>query len=234
VNIHLLNRFKDVIDMENQQLKTGTTTIGIVVQDGVVLATEHRATMGNIIAHKDVRKLFKIDENLGLTVAGLVGDAQLLARYIKAEVELYKLKRGVPMTVNSAATLLSNIMRSGGGSYGFYYVGLILGGVDGAGGHVFGLDAAGGSIRDDYVSVGSGSVFAYGVLEDHFRKEMTSDEGIDLAVRALNAAMRRDSASGDGFSVATITKEGYRELTDDQIMERVHKMKLDYPYAKRQ
>ena len=116
--------------MANDELKTGTTTIGIVYKDGVVMATEHRATMGNIIAHKDVRKLFKIDDNLGLTVAGLVGDAQLLARYIKAEVELYKLKKGVPMTVNSAATLLSNIMRGGGGSYGFYYVGLIMGGKD--------------------------------------------------------------------------------------------------------
>lgn len=234
VIIHLLNHFEDVMAMENNQLKTGTTTIGIVTKEGVVLATEHRATMGNIIAHKDVRKLFKIDENIGLTVAGLVGDAQLLARYIKAEVELYKLKRGVPMSVNSAATLLSNIMRSGGGSYGFYYVGLIMGGIDSSGGHVFGLDSAGGSIRDDFISVGSGSVFAYGVLEDHFKKNMTTDEGINLSIRALNAAMRRDSASGDGFMVSSITKEGYRELSDDEIMERVNKMKLDFPYAKRQ
>jgi len=153
--------------MANDELKTGTTTIGIVYKDGVVLATAHRATMGNVIAHKDVRKLFKIDNNLGLTVAGLVGDAQLLARYIKAEVELYKLKRSAPMSVNSAATLLSNIMRGGGGSYGFYYVGLIIGGIDTNGGHVYSLDAAGGSIRDEYVSVGSGSPYAYGVLEDH-------------------------------------------------------------------
>ena len=101
--------------VNDEQLKTGTTTIGIVNKDGVVLATEHRATMGNLIAHKDVRKVFKIDDNLGLTVAGLVGDAQVLARYIKAEVELYKLKRGTPISVNSAATLLSNIMRGGGG-----------------------------------------------------------------------------------------------------------------------
>ncbi|MDD1743874.1 MAG: proteasome subunit beta, partial [Methanomassiliicoccales archaeon] len=77
----------------DQQLKTGTTTIGIVYKDGVILASEHRATMGNIIAHKEVQKVFKIDDNLGLTTAGLVGDAQLLARYIKAEVELYRLKR---------------------------------------------------------------------------------------------------------------------------------------------
>ena len=218
--------------MANDELKTGTTTIGIVYKDGVVIATEHRATMGNIIAHKDVRKLFKVDNNLGLTVAGLVGDAQLLARYIKAEVELYKLKKGTPMSVNSAATLLSNIMRGGGGSYGYYYVGLIMGGIDSTGGHVFALDAAGGSIRDEYVSIGSGSVFAYGVLEDHFKKGMSQDDAVDLAIRALNAAMRRDSASGDGYAVAIIDKEGFRELTPEETLERANKMKLLIGFAK--
>lgn len=218
--------------MANDELKTGTTTIGIVYKDGVVLATEHRATMGNVIAHKDVRKLFKIDNNLGLTVAGLVGDAQLLARYIKAEVELYKLKRGAPMSVNSAATLLSNIMRGGGGSYGFYYVGLIIGGIDTNGGHVYSLDAAGGSIRDEYVSVGSGSPYAYGVLEDHYKKGMSEDDAISLAIRALNAAMRRDSASGDGYAVAVINKDGFRELSPDETMERATKMKLMVGFVK--
>jgi proteasome beta subunit len=218
--------------MANDELKTGTTTIGIVFKDGVVMATEHRATMGNIIAHKDVRKLFKIDNNLGLTVAGLVGDAQVLARYIKAEVELYKLKKGTPMSVNSAATLLSNIMRGGGGSYGFYYVGLIMGGVDPSGGHVFALDAAGGSIRDEYVSIGSGSVFAYGVLEDHFKLGMSEEEAVNLAIRGLNAAMRRDSASGDGYAVAIINKDGFRELTAEETLDRANKMKLLVGYSK--
>ncbi|MBI0584095.1 MAG: archaeal proteasome endopeptidase complex subunit beta [Methanomassiliicoccus sp.] len=218
--------------MTNNELKTGTTTIGIVFKDGVVMATEHRATMGNIIAHKDVRKLFKIDDNLGLTVAGLVGDAQLLARYIKAEVELYKMKKGTPMSVNSAATLLSNIMRGGGGSYGFYYVGLIMGGLDTTGGHVYALDAAGGSIRDEYVSIGSGSSFAYGVLEDHYKLGMTEDEAINLAIRGLNAAMRRDSASGDGYAIAVINKDGFKELSADETLERANKMKLLVGYAK--
>ncbi|MEM2944690.1 MAG: archaeal proteasome endopeptidase complex subunit beta [Methanomassiliicoccales archaeon] len=207
--------------MESEQLKKGTTTIGIVSADGVVLASEHRATMGNIIAHKEVQKVFKIDDNLGLTVAGLVGDAQLLARYLRAEVELYKLKRGVPMSVKSAATLLSNILRSGGGIGGYYYVGLIIGGIDRTGGHVFGVDAAGGSIRDDYVSVGSGSPFAYGVLEDYYRKNLTMNEAIDIAIRALNAAMKRDSASGDGMTVVTIGKDGYRELSPGDIKSRM-------------
>jgi proteasome beta subunit len=215
--------------MVSEQVKTGTTTIGIVSGDSVVLATEHRATMGNIIAHKEVRKVFKIDDNLGLTTAGLVGDAQVLARYLKAEVELYKLKRGSTMTVKAASTLLSNILRGGGGAAGYFYVGLIMGGVDSAGGHVYGVDAAGGSIRDDYVTVGSGSLFAYGVLEDHYKKDITPDGGIDLAIRALSAAMKRDAASGDGITVAVITSEGYRELDNDELKSRIDKMGLDYP-----
>jgi proteasome beta subunit len=210
-------------------LKTGTTTIGLVNKDGVVLASERRATMGNVIAHKDVQKVFKIDDNLGLTTAGLVGDAQLLARYIKAEVELYRLKRGAKMSVKSAATLMSNILHRGGGSMGFYYVGLILGGVDRTGGHVYSLDAAGGSIRDDYVTVGSGSLFAYGVLEDTYEKGMTMEQSIELAVRSLNAAMKRDSASGDGMAIVCISKDGYKELAEEDVRKKATKLGIDYP-----
>jgi proteasome beta subunit len=209
--------------------KTGTTTIGIVNSDGVVLASEHRATMGNFIAHKETQKVFKIDDNLGLTTAGLVGDAQVLVRYLKAEVELYKLRRQAPMSVKAAATLMSNILRRGGGSQGFYYVGLIVGGHDSEGGHVYSLDAAGGSIPDNYISVGSGSPYAYGVLEDHYKKDLPLSDAIDLAIRALNAAMKRDSASGDGMAIITITKDGYVEVSDEEISKRASRMGIIVP-----
>ena len=209
--------------------KTGTTTIGIVNSDGVVLASEHRATMGNFIAHKETQKVFKIDDNLGLTTAGLVGDAQVLARYVKAEVELYKLRRQAPMSVKAAATLMSNILRRGGGSQGFYYVGLIVGGHDSEGGHVYSLDAAGGSIPDNYISVGSGSPYAYGVLEDHYKRDVSLSDSIDLAIRALNAAMKRDSASGDGMAIITITKDGYVEVSDEEISKRASRMGINVP-----
>ncbi len=209
--------------------KTGTTTIGIVNSDGVVLASEHRATMGNFIAHKETQKVFKIDDNLGLTTAGLVGDAQVLARYVKAEVELYKLRRQAPMSVKAAATLMSNILRRGGGSQGFFYVGLIVGGHDAEGGHVYSLDAAGGSIPDNYISVGSGSPYAYGVLEDHYKKDLPLSDAIDLAIRALNAAMKRDSASGDGMAIITITKDGYVEVSDEEISKRASRMGINVP-----
>ena len=118
------------------------------------MAAEHRATMGTLIAHKKTQKLFKVDDNIGLTIAGLVGDAQVLSRYLSAEVQLYKLKHRSPMTIKSAATLMANILS--GRRYFPYWVALIVGGVDHRGPSVYSLDAAGGSIPDDYVTTGSG------------------------------------------------------------------------------
>ena len=207
----------------NEEIKKGTTTIGMVCKEGVVMATEMRATMGTLIAHKTTQKLFKIDDNLGLAVAGVVGDAQTLARYITAEVELYKLKRGQPMTVKSAATLTSNILA--GSRFYPYWVGLILGGVDKEG-YVYALDMVGGAIPDEYVTTGSGSPYVYGVLEDHYTKGLSTSDGADLAIRSLHAAMKRDSASGDGMSVATITTEGFSFMDEKEIHKRMAKMKL--------
>jgi proteasome beta subunit len=206
------------------ELKKGTTTVGITCKDGVVIATEHRATMGTLIAHKKTQKLFKIDDNIGLTVAGLVGDAQTLARYLKAEAELYRLKRGSNMPIRAAATMLANILN--GRSYYPYWVQLIVAGVDDDGYHVYSLDAAGGSIPDDYVTTGSGSPYVYGILEDYYKPDMSMTDTIDLAIRGISAAMKRDSASGNGISVASITKKEFKELEDAEVTKRIEKMKL--------
>ncbi len=208
-----------------EKLKTGTTTVGIVTNEGVVLATEKRATMETFIAHKVTQKLFKIDDHIAMTTAGLVGDLQVLVRYLRAEVELYKLKNKAPITVQGAATLLSNILNQS--KFYPFYVSLIVGGYDNKGYHVFALDAAGGAIEDKYVSAGSGSLFVYGVLEDSYNENITLDEAINLAIRGVNAAMKRDAASGDGIDVATITaKDGFVKLDDEEVKKRMKKLKL--------
>jgi proteasome beta subunit len=211
---------------EERYLK-GTTTIGLVLKDGVVLATERRATAGTMIANKSTQKLFKIDQNIGMTVAGLVGDAQVLARYLRAEVSLYRLRRNAPLAAEGAATLLANIL-SGNRMFP-YYAWLILGGVDAKGGHVFSVDPAGGSIEDRYVSVGSGSTFAYGVLEESYSRDLAISEGVDLALRGLTVAMKRDSASGDGYLVHAITAKEYKEFTEDEINRRLKALKIPLP-----
>ncbi|PNX49112.1 MAG: proteasome endopeptidase complex, archaeal, beta subunit [Thermoplasmata archaeon M9B1D] len=209
--------------MESENVtKTGTTTLGIVCKEGVVIATETRATMGTLIAHKETKKLYKIDEHIALATAGLVGDLQVLARYLNAEANLYRLKRDVKMPVQSAATLMSNIMNQR--KFYPYYVQLILGGFDSTGGHIYSLDAAGGAIPDKYTSGGSGSPYVYGVLEDSYEENMTVDRGIDIAIRAIDAAKKRDSASGGLTNIAVITKDGFKEISQDEIKKRIDKL----------
>ena len=201
--------------MVEKNLKKGTTTVGLVCKDGVVMATEMRATMGNLIGHKTTQKLFKISDNMALTVAGLVGDAQMLARWLSAEVNLYELKTGNQMSLKASSTLMANIMN--GRRYMPFWVQLLLGGIDSEGGHVYSLDAAGGSIPDKFQTTGSGSPFVYGVLEDRFKENLSVKEGKELGVRALVAAMKRDSASGDGISMCVIDSNGYQKVESSEI-----------------
>lgn len=201
--------------------KTGTTTLGMVCKEGVVIATEQRATMGTLIAHKATKKLYKIDDHLALATAGLVGDLQALARYLNAEANLYRLKRDAKMPVKSAATLMANILNQR--KFAPYYVQLILGGYDDTGGYVYSLDAAGGAIPDKYTSAGSGSPYVYGVLEDNYKDDVTIDEGVNIAIRAITAAMNRDSASGGMISIAVITKDGFKEISEEEINKRKNK-----------
>ena len=207
-----------------KEVESGTTTVALTCKDAVVIAADRRATMGTMIAHKKTRKVYRLDDNLGLTTAGLVGDLQVLQRYITAEVELYKLKRGAAMSVEACATLTANILA--GRRYFPYWVQLIIAGTDAKGAHVYSLDMAGGSIPDRYVSTGSGSLYVYGVLEDHFKEEMDLKEAVDLAIRSIHTAMKRDSASGEGIDVATITRDGYKELDEKEIEKRKVAMKL--------
>jgi proteasome beta subunit len=207
---------------EKDVTKTGTTTLGMVCKDGVVIATETRATMGTLIAHKKTKKLYKIDKHIALATAGLVGDLQVLARYLNAEANLYRLKREVIIPVESAATLMSNILNQR--KFAPYYVQLILGGFDNTGGHIYSLDAAGGSIPDVYTAGGSGSPYVYGVLEDSYKEGITTDEGVNIAIRAITAAKERDSASGGKINIAVITKDGFKEISDEDINKRLQKI----------
>lgn len=209
--------------MAEDALKTGTTTIGLKCKDGVIMASERRATMGHIIAHSNVQKVYKIADNIGMTIAGLVGDAQLMVRYAQSEVALYSMKRGEPMSVKAASTLVANIIRQG------FYVGLIVGGYDKTGGHVFSIDGAGGHIEDNYMSVGSGSSFAMGVIEEKYKEGMTREEGIDLAITALNSSIRRDSASGDGMLISFIGPDGFESVPEEDIRARAAELGFRYP-----
>ncbi|MDP2797637.1 MAG: archaeal proteasome endopeptidase complex subunit beta [Methanoregula sp.] len=199
-----------------QESMKGTTTIGIVFDGGVILATEKRATMGYMIASKKAKKVYKVAERIGMTTAGGVGDAQQLARILTVECNLYQIRRSRSITVGAAATLLSNYLNQN--RVFPYYVQLLVGGIDDAGPSVYSVDAMGGATREEeIVATGSGSPMAYGVLEDRFRKNMNEDEAIDIAVRGLKSAMKRDAGSGEGIHVVVITKDKYLEMGEDAL-----------------
>ena len=202
----IMNESADVV-------KTGTSTIGITFDGGVVVGADHRATMGHFIANKSVKKLFKISNSVALTTAGLVGHAQSLSRTLTAELRLYELKHSKAMTVKGAATLTANILVGRP-----HYVQLLIVGVDDSGSSVYSIDSAGGSIPDAYCATGSGSPYMYGVLEDQFSDGMSRDEALKVAAKALLASAQRDAASGNGMDLAVITAEdGFEMLSEDEV-----------------
>jgi proteasome beta subunit len=183
-----------------------TTTIGVVCSDGVLMTTDTRATMGSFVAHKHAKKVYMIDHHLGMTIAGVVGDAQAIVEMLKANAALYRLDLQRPMPVSAAARLAANVLFSS--RYYPFGVQALIGGVDDTGGHMFALDPLGSMMEERFVSTGSGSPVAYGVLESEWKEDMTVKDSTPVLVRAINSAMKRDSASGDSFDVALITKDG--------------------------
>ncbi|MBU4201880.1 MAG: archaeal proteasome endopeptidase complex subunit beta [Candidatus Altiarchaeota archaeon] len=192
----------------------GTTTIGLTCSDGIVLVADKRASWGSFVASKDARKIFNINDVVGATVAGSVGDAEALMRVIRAEASLYEMNNKKKMSANAVASLLANILQ--GNKIFPYLVQLVIAGMD-TDIRLFTLDPIGGLIEEKMASSGSGSPVAYGVLELQYSHEKSVDENIPVALRALKSAMARDTATGDGIGLATITKDGFKEYTKEEI-----------------
>jgi len=189
--------------------KTGTTTVGIRVKDGVVLAADTQASLDHMVETLNIRKIIPITDRIAITTAGSVGDVQALARMLEAEARYYQFTWGRPMTAKAMANLLSNILNEN--KFFPYMVQIIIGGyVDEP--TLANLDPLGGLVFDDYTATGSGSPFAIAVLEDGFRKDMSVEEAKELAVRAVKTAGKRDVYTGDRkVQVVVITRDGMKE-----------------------
>jgi proteasome beta subunit len=201
-------------DIANQLMLKGTTTIGVVCKDGVILASDTRVTMGFYVAHKHGKKVYRIDDHLAMTISGSVADAQRTVDILTANAQLYKINMGRPLPVSSAARLVANLLFSS--RYAPLLTQVLVGGVDDTGPHVYSLDPFGSLTEEKCVATGSGSPIAYGVLEDKYKEDMSVAELLPIIVKAVNSAMKRDAASGDSFNVAVIDKKGYRELGDEE------------------
>lgn len=192
---------------------TGTTTVGIVCKDCVVVAADRRMTMAYMVAHKAFQKIFPINDLLVMTFSGDVGDCQMVAKYLKAQLELYEIRKQRKASVKAAATLLSNILFSSR----MLMVQLLLAGSDESGFHLFTLVPDGSLVEDKYIATGSGSVFSYGLLENEWKEGMNSEDAIKLAAKSVNVAMQRDIYTGNGIDVIVVTKKGYKQMTEKEI-----------------
>jgi proteasome beta subunit len=199
-------------------LKTGTTTVGLVCKDAVILGTDKRASMGYFVASKTAEKLHRIQEHLYMTIAGGVADAMYLVDVLKAETSLYQLKEEKPIKIRSAGKLLSNILYQNK-MYPFQ-VGLILGGVSEEEGPVLlDIGAYGSILPEKFCAVGSGQNFSYGVLEAKYKDNLTVKEGKGIIIKAITSSIIRDMASGNGIDIAVIKKEGPAEREFISIKE---------------
>jgi len=185
--------------------KTGTTTVGLATEDGVVIATDRRASLGGrFVSNKNVVKVEEIHPTAAMTLVGSVGGAQSFIRTLRSEASLYETRRDEPMSINALATLAGNFARGGP----FLAIHPILGGVDDEGSHVYTIDPAGGVMEDDYAVTGSGMQVAYGTIEGEYESDLSTEEAKELATNAVQAASERDTGSGNGLVIAEITDEG--------------------------
>ena len=196
----------------DKQVKTGTTTVGLVVKDGVALATDTRATTGFFIAHRKVRKVYPLADYAAITIAGRVADAQSMIDYLKANIGYYSMTWKRPMSIASIARLAANM------TFRWrifpYEVQLIIAGVDSKGPHLFNVDLYGTLTEEKLLSTGSGSPIAYGVLESEYDEGMRVEDAAKLVFKAVAMAIQRDIGSGDSIDVAYIKVGGkYKELT---------------------
>ncbi len=205
-----------MLDME--QLKTGTTTLGLLYKDGAVLAADRRATAGHIVASKTAEKVMPISDRIGITTAGMVADLQAVVRLMRSELSLHEIRSGTKLGVEGAVGLLSTILFNKRLSLNVLYGEFVVGGYDTAP-RLFSIDEAGGQGKDKFTVTGSGGVFALGVLEGDYKDGMSEEEAIKLAFKAVSSSIKRDVYTGEGIDIAVMNKKGYRKLADDEVQK---------------
>lgn len=205
---------KDSTDFSNPNhiLKTGTTTIGIIFKDGVIVATESQATAGTFVASTRAQKLFKINDMSAATMSGSVADCQFVVNQIQALSNIREIETGKIPSVKYIANLVKNIVYSG---RGYYLALMIIGGYseENKQGTLYGIDFIGTLFEEDkFLSYGSGSPYALGVMEAEWNPNLTEKQAVELVKKALTSAIRRDAGSGYKFQIVKITKDGFKPI----------------------
>ena len=197
-----------------EKILHGTTTVGIKAKDGVVLCADMRASAGYFIANNNTMKIQQLDAHAGMTMAGGVADAQNITDILRYHSNLHRIQKQEPIPIKSLTRLASLIFHQNRG-YPFI-ADILVGGYDNNGPALFNIDMFGSVEEKNYVTTGSGSPVAYGLLEEEYREDLSVEEAKSIALRAVKAAIVRNIGTGDGINVAIIDKDGFRLLTDEQ------------------
>jgi len=197
-----------------EKILHGTTTVAIKVKDGVVLCADMRASAGYFIANNNTMKIQKIEQHAGLTLAGGVADAQNIVDVLRYHANVHRIQSQEPIPIRSLARLTSLMFHQNRG-YPFI-ADILVGGYDNQGPQLFNIDMFGSVEEKNYVTTGSGSPVAYGLLEEEYKDNLTLDEAKSIALRAVKAAITRNIGTGDGINVALIDKNGFQLLDNER------------------
>ncbi len=212
---HMYVRFLGCVFME---AKKGTTTVGIVGKDFVVIAADKMASMGDLAADLNTQKVHQVAPHMAITTAGMVGDLQLLTRFLRARIKRLTIEEGEEPHPRRIAVYLGTILNST--KYFPYLVQLLLAGYKDSP-YLASIDAAGGVTDTEPISAtGSGSPVAYGVLEAGYKDGITKKKAIELAIQAIEAARIRNAFTGGrepGIDVAVIDKDGVTFLSKEEV-----------------
>ncbi|MEM4598696.1 MAG: proteasome subunit beta [Candidatus Diapherotrites archaeon] len=207
---------------EQSDIKTGTTTVGIIAKDAVVLAADMKATLGNIGYELEAQKIYRITDRIAVTNAGSVGDSLVIIRFLRAKAKVYETENGKPITAKAVATLLSNILNAN--RYFPYIAQFIIGGVEPKP-TIFEVTPYGDMIsRDKFATSGSGTPLAMAILDSEYKPGMTKEQAIEVAVHAIDASRKRDIYTGGrSIAVMVITNKGIEELPEKEVEKYIKK-----------
>jgi proteasome beta subunit len=186
----------------------GATAVGISFDNGVVLASEKRVSYGNFVVNKNTKKTFPVTDKVGAACAGMIADMQILVRQVGALAKIRKLETRRNVPPNSIAKMMSVIMFER--RFFPLLTQVIVGGIDNKP-QIYTLDPLGSVLPDEYAAVGSGAEMALGVMDGEYRANMSEQSAKELAVKAIKSSIQRDSASGDGIDVLSMTQSHQQE-----------------------
>ena len=209
-------------ELKNSILKTGTTILGLVCKDGVIIAADRQVTAGNIVMNKKEQKVFPVNDYLVTAGCGIAADIMRVPKVLAAELKLKELKAKSRPTIKQAASLLAHMSYSGIRQPSMIpqQAGFLLGGVNEDGKvELYSIEPAGGvsKVEDYDANFGSGMPYVLGFLERQYKEEMTVEQGLELARESLKSSTQRDTGSGYGMDAWVITKDGIRKAVSQKI-----------------